>query len=188
MTSRAASSRESLRTGRTVKKESRAFNYLILTPTPATQRWTSSATAAARWLTSPNCVPEAPSRRGLGHDSQPDLVADQHEGNGEVFGTGQEALELGERLVLITCGHPQRERVEEYGVPLLRHFQDFVEVPDLQGAPSGGPAVSVQPHASQQIFVLSNYGRCHVENTLSSECWRPDARPWRSCRCGRRRG
>jgi hypothetical protein len=88
-------------------------------------------------------VPEAPPRRGLGHNSQPYLVADQYEGNGKVFGTGQEILELGERLILPTCGHPERERIDKYGVPLLRRFQNFVEVPNLQGAPSGGPAVSV---------------------------------------------
>ncbi len=36
--SRAAASREAPRTGKTVKNESSAFNYLILIPTPATQR------------------------------------------------------------------------------------------------------------------------------------------------------
>jgi hypothetical protein len=114
-------------------------------------------------------VSEAPPRRGLRHDSQPDLVADQHEGNGQGIDTGQEILELGECLILLTCGHPERERIDKYGVPLLRRFQDFVEVPDLQGAPSGGPAVSVQPDTSPEVFILSDDGRCYVEDARSSQ-------------------
>jgi hypothetical protein len=117
----------------------------------------------------PQRVPEPPPLLELGHHPQPDLVADQHERNEKVFGSGQEALELGECLVLPAGRNPQREGVQDDRVPLLGGFQDFAKVPDLQGIPSAGPAVPVGLDTLPEVFVLSDDGRCNVEDAVSTE-------------------
>src|ERR687890_204537 len=117
----------------------------------------------------PELVAEPPPRLALGDDPESDLITHQYERHAEIFGPGQKPLELGERR-LLSRGDPQGEGVEQDRIPLLRSIQDFVEVSDLQRTPAAGSAGPVEPYAPLQVFVPTLDSRCHVEDTLASQC------------------
>ncbi len=152
--------------GRIVKKDSRAPKL----PDPQVHPGDAEVDLPRRrggpLVYEPQLVSEGPPRRRFWDYPQPDLIADQHERNLEAIDTGQEAFELGERLVRFTRRHPQGQRIDKHGIPTLRRVHDVVEVPDLEGAPFGGPAVPVKSHAPAQVFIISNDSRCHVKNAV----------------------
>src|SRR5919112_3055459 len=117
----------------------------------------------------PELVAEPPPRLALGDDPESHLITHQYERHAEIFGPGQKPLELGERR-LLSRGDPQGEGVEQDRIPLLRSIQDFVEVSDLQRTPAAGSAGPVEPYAPLQVFVPTLDSRCHVEDTLASQC------------------
>ena len=150
-----------------MKKERSAFNYLILMPIPATQRWTSSAASAARWLTSPstsrNLLPASLS----GTTPSPTSSLTMKNGTLRSPARAQEPIELSSAGSSLRR-NPQGEGVEQDRFPLLRRFEDFVRGPRSPASPPTRPALPVEPYAPLQVLVPSD-GGSHIEDTLASQ-------------------